>query len=101
MKDKNHQEIDRREFLKIVGITTVAATTALYGCTPGRNHREGATTAGNVPEGGMTYRVHPRTGDRVSILGYGCMRWAHCAFARRPGRPDRPGSSESAGGLCY
>ena len=50
MKDKNHQEIDRREFLKIVGITTVAATTALYGCTPGRNHREGATTAGNVPE---------------------------------------------------
>ncbi len=75
MKDKNHQEIDRREFLKIVGITTVAATTALYGCMPGRNHREGATTAGNVPEGGMTYRIHPRTGDRVSILGYGCMRW--------------------------
>lgn len=23
----------------------------------------------------MTYRTNPRTGDKVSILGYGCMRW--------------------------
>ena len=25
--------------------------------------------------GEMTYRVHPTNGDKVSILGYGCMRW--------------------------
>ena len=23
----------------------------------------------------MTYRIHPTNGDKVSILGYGCMRW--------------------------
>ena len=23
----------------------------------------------------MTYRTNPNTGDRVSLLGYGCMRW--------------------------
>ena len=23
----------------------------------------------------MTYRQHPTNGDKVSILGYGCMRW--------------------------
>ena len=23
----------------------------------------------------MTYRTHPHNGDRVSLLGYGCMRW--------------------------
>lgn len=23
----------------------------------------------------MTYRTSPTTGDRVSLLGYGCMRW--------------------------
>ena len=23
----------------------------------------------------MTYRTNPSTGDKVSLLGYGCMRW--------------------------
>ena len=23
----------------------------------------------------MTYRTNPHTGDKVSLLGYGCMRW--------------------------
>ena len=23
----------------------------------------------------MTYRTNPKTGEKVSILGYGCMRW--------------------------
>lgn len=23
----------------------------------------------------MTYRTTPTTGDKVSLLGYGCMRW--------------------------
>ena len=67
--------MDRREFLKIVGISTVAATTSLYGCGSGSGPKGGSTTAGNVPDGGMTYRTNPTTGDRVSILGYGCMRW--------------------------
>ncbi len=31
--------------------------------------------SGNTPAGEMTYRINPSTGDKVSILGYGCMRW--------------------------
>lgn len=31
--------------------------------------------ADNSAEGGMTYRTNPGNGDKVSILGYGCMRW--------------------------
>ena len=31
--------------------------------------------AGNEPAGEMTYRTNKVTGDKVSILGYGCMRW--------------------------
>lgn len=75
MENKNHKEINRREFLKIVGIGTVATTATLYGCHPGVNRRDGSTTAGNVPDSGMTYRTNPRTGEKVSLLGYGCMRW--------------------------
>lgn len=75
MENKNHKEINRREFLKIVGIGTVATTATLYGCHPGANRRDGSTTAGNVPDSGMTYRTNPRTGEKVSLLGYGCMRW--------------------------
>ncbi|MDR1005056.1 MAG: aldo/keto reductase [Prevotellaceae bacterium] len=73
MKDKKN--LSRREFLKLAGISAVTATTAgtLYGCKPGSNG-EGASAGQPVPAGGMTYRTSA-TGDRVSILGYGCMRW--------------------------
>lgn len=30
---------------------------------------------GGEPTGEMTYRTNPNTGDKVSLLGYGCMRW--------------------------
>ena len=30
---------------------------------------------GEVPTDKMTYRTNPHTGDKVSLLGYGCMRW--------------------------
>ena len=42
---------------------------AAAGCTPGKEQE--------LPEGTgeMTFRTNPATGDRVSLLGYGCMRW--------------------------
>ena len=36
-----------------------------------------------VPADKMTYRVTPTSGDKVSLLGYGCMRW--------PMKPDPDG----------
>lgn len=71
MKEK--KKIDRREFLKIIG-GAAASAAALYGC--GSKSRPAQTSArGEVPTDGMTFRTCPSTGDRVSLLGYGCMRW--------------------------
>lgn len=68
------RNIDRREFLKTAAgaaaITTGA--TALSGCGNSAVQADAGTaeTAGE-----MTYRTNPGNNDKVSILGYGCMRW--------------------------
>ena len=76
MEEKNH--ISRRGFLKAMGAgATVAAGIAMEGCTPKKSAEfdpKGQHTT-EVPVGQMTYRTNPTTGDKVSILGYGCMRW--------------------------
>ena len=66
--------IDRREFLK----TGAAATAALCGLSATGCKRKGQTDAAGTEEresGEMTFRTNPGNGDKVSILGYGCMRW--------------------------
>lgn len=72
MKSKEYKEINRRSFLKRLGAGTVASA-ALIGCDLKKG--EGTTVLGEIPTDQMTYRVNPKTGDKVSILGYGCMRW--------------------------
>lgn len=76
MKNDMKDGLDRREFLKRLGAGTAAvAAISLAGC---RSKGGGAATVsggGDMPAGEMTYRVNPKTGERVSILGYGCMRW--------------------------
>lgn len=76
--EKNQNNIDRREFLKRLGIGAAAVSAAAAtGCQSGKNpvSGEALTTERNIPKDSMTYRTHPRTGEQVSILGYGCMRW--------------------------
>lgn len=46
-------------------------TAGLTSCT---NDNQSSATRKYLEEG-MTYRTNPNTGDKVSILGYGCMRW--------------------------
>ena len=68
--------MDRRDFLKIVGISTVAGTATLYGCKPKTEIGAGSGELGPIPTDKMTYRSFPSLGDdKISILGYGCMRW--------------------------
>ena len=66
-------DISRRDFLKKTGCAVLSigslATIASCGSKKG-NESEAFET-----EGEMTYRVHPENGDKISILGYGCMRW--------------------------
>lgn len=76
MEDKNKKDINRRDFIKIVGISATASTGLLYGCSSkGTSSSSSTTEEGEVPTDKMTYRTSPTTGDRVSLLGYGCMRW--------------------------
>jgi hypothetical protein len=63
--------ISRRSFLKVMG--TASATAALAACVGNKKNKE--TTPGvEPPVGQMTYRTNPKTGDKVSLLGYGMMR---------------------------
>lgn len=64
--------IDRREFLKRLGIGGSLAGLALAGC---KNAEKTVSSIAEQKEGEMTYRKNPKTGEEVSILGYGCMRW--------------------------
>ncbi len=70
MKDESKKKLNRRDFLKVLGVTT--ATTTLAGCN--NKEAQSHTTQSGLPTGQMTYRTTPTTGDRVSLLGFGMMR---------------------------
>lgn len=72
----NGKQINRRNFLKVLGAGSVVTGAALAGCKRNNNtvSAEGGSV-GEVPTDKMTYRINPHTNDRVSLLGYGCMRW--------------------------
>lgn len=81
------KDINRREFLKRLGIGAAATTTALAGCDTKSNPMvAGWMAQGEVPTDKMTYRINPKTGEKVSVLGYGCMRW--------PMKPANDGNGE-------
>jgi len=60
---------------------------SMAGCSPRRKERTTASVAtGDIPTDRMEYRRLSQ-GDRVSLLGYGCMRW--------PSRPGTFGPNEN------
>ncbi len=71
-----NKEINRRDFLKTAG----SAALVMGGVTAcGKKSESKFGTAGSAGEtalGEMTYRTHNANGDKVSILGYGCMRFS-------------------------
>lgn len=61
--------IDRRDFLKRAGAGALAIGTAsLTGCSSGESSPV-------QEKADMQMRTAPKSGDKVSLLGYGCMRW--------------------------
>ena len=67
------KNIDRREFLKRGGAASAAVSG--MGLLTSCNNNKGVAESDNGPKGEMTYRTNQGSGDKVSILGYGCMRW--------------------------
>ena len=50
MDKRDKKEMNRREFLKIVGVSTVASTVAMYGCASGeKSNASEASILGEVP----------------------------------------------------
>lgn len=78
MSMKQNQDINRRLFLKKLGAGTAVVTAGLAGCQPQSTQSTQSPANPSVPDvptDQMTYRVNHNTADRVSLLGYGCMRW--------------------------
>ena len=73
------KNIDRREFFKTAGTAAIVmgGLGAAAGCASKGGKKDLATSSANQTDGaeGMTYRINNGNGDKVSILGYGCMRW--------------------------
>ena len=59
--------MDRRDFLKISGAGALSLGAAA--CAPKTN------APAETGPAEMAIRTNPRNGDRVSLIGYGCMRW--------------------------
>ncbi len=75
MEERERKYINRRNFLKTLGAGSVAGTATLIGCNQANKRQNLNPVIGEVPTDKMTYRINPHTGDKVSLLGYGCMRW--------------------------
>ena len=75
---KENNNISRREFIKRFNAATAAvgaASLAACGTTPSSQTITSSKDKKGNAASGMTYRTTPTTGDKVSLLGYGCMRW--------------------------
>lgn len=80
--------ISRRDFLKTLGAAS-AATATLAACSGSQGEGQGSTTEGPIPTDQMTMRTNPKTGEKVSILGFGMMR-----LPSKSGRSAREGTDE-------
>lgn len=73
--------MERRDFIKMTGAAAAAAAaTGIAGGCASKVKNSGNDKAGSAGDngmagGGMTYRTDPKFGEKVSVLGYGCMRW--------------------------
>ncbi len=64
-------QFNRRDFLKAVGAGALAAgASSLTGCGGHTDNK-----SNDIAGGEMEMRTDPKTGDKISLLGFGCMRW--------------------------
>ncbi|MCQ2345232.1 MAG: aldo/keto reductase [Paludibacteraceae bacterium] len=78
--------MDRREFITTMASAAAVTGIALSGCRPTEQSSDNSTPAAGEPQGEMEYRQSSK-GDKVSLLGYGTMRW--------PSRPGRFKANEN------
>ena len=59
--------MDRRDFIRISGMGTAGLAAMAAGCTPRKQT--------SYTQGEMVLRQNPVNGDKISLIGFGCMRW--------------------------
>ena len=76
MITKKHNDISRRNFLKLFGGGALGTAAVLTGCKSKTESKAVEEYKQQVepPVGKMTYRENPKNHDKVSLLGYGMMR---------------------------
>ncbi|MDR1612628.1 MAG: aldo/keto reductase, partial [Planctomycetota bacterium] len=74
----------RREWLKNAGICAAGGALAYYGLSRLGVLPGGGGKASSTEPGAMTCRVNPKNGDKLSLLGYGCMRFPLLPSAGTP-----------------
>ena len=71
---EDNKNISRREFIKVAGAGALAVGAAAA-CGPQKKGAGVTSSAHQTGDGEMEYRINPKNGDKISLLGYGCMRW--------------------------
>ncbi len=71
-----NNNINRKEFFKLLVGAAAAGSLLSYGCQSGAGSVKpgGMASLVNIDPQKMEYRTNPYSGDKVSLLGYGCMR---------------------------
>ncbi len=69
-------QIDRKDFVRLLGGALGVSAAVAVGCTPKKSDdlKDAEISLESIDPKLMEYRVNPITGDKVSLLGYGCMR---------------------------
>ncbi len=76
--------MQRRAFLKLLGGAFAGSALAAAGCATREDDTGRKPIKGAQPTDKMTYRIDPKTGQKVSLLGYGCMRWPTVSDSSAP-----------------
>ncbi|MDD3541525.1 aldo/keto reductase [Petrimonas sulfuriphila] len=71
------QKISRRTALKYMGLGAAVIPASLYlgGCTKKTDKSQPVPDLTNIPTDKMTYTALSKTGDKISLLGFGTMRY--------------------------
>ena len=72
--DKNKSEMNRREFLRRLGIGAGSAVAMMAMEPLSMLAKDGKVAQSSTPANRMTYRVQHGSGEQISLLGFGMMR---------------------------
>jgi len=71
-----HKNINRKDFFKVLGGAALATSALVYGCKPQTQNvvSSPVLSLDDIDPQKLEFRTNRNTNDKVSLLGYGCMR---------------------------